>query len=188
PVKLMNITAARQGNNVAVRWKVGSETDVLRYEIEVAIGDDALQAANFTKVGEVASQGDTPAERTYSFTDTQENKTGTRYYRLKVVNRDGSFRYSPVRAVVFDNPVEWQVYPNPGSGAFSLQFRFNAGEPVTARLYDAKGSLVKEYRTAATGFLQKLNIDVSANNYASGVYLLRIRGGEKEQVFKVYKQ
>jgi hypothetical protein len=188
PVKQMTITATKQGNNVLVSWKVGSETDVLRYEIEVARGSAALQAGRWEKIGEVASLGNTTTARQYSFTDTEADKFGTRYYRLKVVNVDGSIRYSPVRTVQFEDAVLWQVYPNPSKGAFSLVYQLSTNEKLAARLYDAKGSLVKEISSVATGFLQKLNIDISANNYASGVYLLRIKGGEKEQVFKLYKQ
>jgi hypothetical protein len=82
----------------------------------------------------------------------------------------------------------WQVYPNPSRGLFSLVYQLSATENVSARLFDTKGSLVKEISSRATGFLQKLTIDISANNYATGVYLLRIMAGEKEQVFKLYKQ
>ncbi|WP_121352453.1 S8 family serine peptidase [Flavisolibacter nicotianae] len=188
PVKLMNLSAVRQGNNVVISWRVGSETDVLRYEIEVARGDDALKAGSFTSLGDVGSLGNTVSTRGYSFTDAETDKFGPRYYRLKIVNADGSYRYSPVKAVVFTDAVLWQAYPNPGNGAFALVFKLATGAVLQARLYDAKGSLMKEYRSAATGFLQKLSIDISANNYASGMYLLRLRTEEGEQVFKLYKQ
>lgn len=188
PVKMMDFTAVRQSNNVLVSWKVASETDVLRYEIELARGAEAMQAGRFEKIGEVAGLGNTIAERQYSFTDTETDKFGARYYRLKTVNLDGSVAYSPVRTVMFDEAVVWQVYPNPGPGAFFLVYQRSAGESFQARLFDSKGSLVKEYRSTATGFLQKLNIDISANSYATGVYLLRIRTGDTEKVFKLYKQ
>ncbi len=188
PVKLMNITATRQGNNVLIGWKVGSETDVLRYEIEVARSSEAMQQGRFEKLGEVGSNGNTTSTRSYTFTDTETDKFGARYYRLKMVNSDGSFRYSPVRLVSFEEAVVWQVYPNPGNGEFSLVYQLPTNEAVAARLYDVKGRLVKEISTRATGFLQKLIIDISANNYATGMYLLRIAAGENERVFKLVKR
>ncbi|HEV7329929.1 MAG TPA: S8 family serine peptidase [Flavisolibacter sp.] len=188
PVKLMNLTALRQGADVLLQWKVGSESNVTRYEIEVARGTEAMQAARYEKIGEVASAGNTTAVREYSFTDTETDKFGTRYYRLKIVNADGTFQYSPVRLVLFEEAVLWQVYPNPGSGLFSLFYQLSNNARLDARLYDTRGRLVKEFSSAATGFPQKLNIDISANNYASGIYLLRVHTGTKEQVFKLYKQ
>jgi len=46
---------------------------------------------------------------------------------------------------------------------------------------------VKESSVVASGFLQKLNIDLSVDNYASGLYLMKIKTGIKEQVFKLHK-
>ncbi|NTS39715.1 S8 family serine peptidase [Flavisolibacter sp. BT320] len=188
PVKMISLTATRQGTAVLLQWKVGSETDVARYEVELARGPEAAQANRFEKIGEVISAGDFAGLRDYSFTDAEQDKFGARYYRLKIVDRNGSFQYSPVRMVPFEEALLWQVYPNPGSGAFSLLYQLEKNNPVQARLYDAKGRLVKEFSTVATGFPQKLSIDISANNYASGLYLLKMAGGNTESTFKLYKQ
>ena len=157
-------------------------------DIVLARDNGALNSNNFIKLGEVASLGNAGNTRQYSFTDVESNKNGVRYYRLKIINADGSFKYSDVKAVMFGDAVLWQLYPNPSSGKFNLVYQLSADETMTGNLYDAKGRLVKEYRTVANGFLQKLNIDISANNYASGVYLLRIQTGTTEKTFRLYKQ
>ena len=158
--------------------------------MQVAIAKDnaALAANNFTKLGEVASLGNSLSERQYSFSDAEAGKLGARYYRLKIISADGSFSYSGIRALFFGDAVVWQVYPNPSAGKFNLVYQLNATENFVARIYDVTGSLVKEYRSEGTGFLQKLNIDLSANNYASSAYLLRVSAGEVKQVFKLFKQ
>ncbi len=99
PVKMMEFTAQKAGGtDVLVSWKTASETNVDRYEIEVARGNAALQASRFTKIGTVASAGNTTSIRTYNFTDNETEKFGPRYYRLKMVDVDGSFTYSPIRS------------------------------------------------------------------------------------------
>ncbi len=188
PVKLIDFATIKQGGNVAVKWNVGNETDVLRYEIELAKGNAALGANSFVKIGEVAGLGNTNSSRQYNFTDAEDGKSGARYYRLKIVNANGTFSYSDVRAVLFGEATTWQVYPNPSSGHFSLLYQLNSGEKITVKVYDVKGSVVKELGSTATGFLQKLNIDLTANNYASGVYLLKVETGTGKQSFKLYKQ
>lgn len=188
PVRLLQFTAVKAGNDVAVQWTVAAETEVLQYEVEIARGNAALNTNSFVKTGQVMSLGNMASTRSYSFADTEAGKKGARYYRLKIVNKDGSFYYSGVRAVMFGDEVQYQLYPNPSTGVFSLIYQLNNNEVFSADVYDAKGSLVKEYRSVASGFLQKLNIDISANNYASGVYLLRISAGSQQQVFKLYKQ
>jgi hypothetical protein len=187
PVKLLDFTVQKQGNDdVLLKWSAGSESNVDRYEIELARGNAELQAGHFVKIGGVASLGNTTSTRTYTFTDNEADKFGTRYYRLKIVNIDGSFNYSPIRSVVFNNPSAWQVYPNPSDGLFSLVYQLNNNDEIYAQLIDANGSLVKEYHKNANGFLQKLNIDLFGK--ASGVYLLKIDAAGKKQTFKLYKK
>jgi hypothetical protein len=187
PVKLLDFTAQIQnGNDVLLKWKSASENNVDRYEIELAAGNAELQAGHFVKIGEVASLGNTTSSRSYSFTDTQADKFGPRYYRLKIVNLDGSFNYSPIRSVVFSDAVLWQVYPNPSGGYFNLVYQLNNNEKLDARILDAKGSLVREYHRTGNGLVQKLSIDLLSS--ASGVYLLQINAAGKKQTFKLYKQ
>ncbi|MDQ6608598.1 MAG: T9SS type A sorting domain-containing protein, partial [Bacteroidota bacterium] len=188
PVKLLDFTALKQNNDVALKWTVGSEAQVVRYEIEVAKGNAALAANSFVKIGEVASSGNSTNTHLYSFIDTEADKSGARYYRLKIINSDGSFGYSIVKAVFFGDVLVWQVYPNPSAGLFNLVYQLNTNETISASIYDVRGRLVKEYRSEATGFLQKLNIDLSANNYASGIYLLKVNTSDNQKVYKLYKQ
>jgi Secretion system C-terminal sorting domain len=186
PVKLLDLTVQKLNNDVLVKWKTGSEANVDRYEIEVARGNLDLQAGDFSKIGEVISAGSSTSGNNYNFTDTETEKFGPRYYRLKIVNQDGSFTYSPIRSVVFSEAVLWQVYPNPSKGIFNFIFQLNNNEALNGRILDAKGSLIKEYRMDGNGFLQKLSIDLTM--MANGVYLLQIDAGGKKQAFKLYKQ
>ncbi len=185
PVKLLEFTADKSDTDVDVRWKVGGETDVVKYEIELARGNAALQVSDFVKIGEVFSLGNTNNNRNYFFADTEADKFGPRYYRMKIVNLDGSFTYSPIRSVIFNNAVLWKVYPNPSSGSFNLIYQLGTPETLSAVVLDAKGSVVKEYHKKGNGFVQKLIIDLTIQS--SGVYLLQIDAGGKKQTFKLHR-
>jgi hypothetical protein len=189
PVKLMDFTVAKLPNNdVILKWEVASETNVLRYEIELARGDEDLSANRFTKIGEVASRGNNTSLQSYTFTDAETEKSGARFYRLKIINADGSFRYSVIRSVVFGDPVTWQVYPNPSNGLFNLVYQLNTSEKLQARVFDGNGRLVQEYSKTGSGFLQKISIDLRNATFANGIYLLQIEAGGKNNSFKLYKQ
>jgi hypothetical protein len=186
PIKLMEFTAQKLANDALLKWKVGAETNVDRYEVELAKGNEGLQAGIWNKIGEVESLGNTTVTRSYQFTDTEAEKFGPRYYRVKTVNLDGSFVYSPVRSVVFGDAILSQVYPNASSGIFNLVYQLNNNESMTVRVMDAKGSLVKEYKKTGNGQAQKLRIDLTLQ--AGGVYLLELNLSGKKQVMKLYKQ
>ena len=102
PVELVSFTAKKKDNkDVIAEWKTASEQNTSHFEIEVAKGNNDYQNRQFVKIGEVASPGNSNAERIYRFTDTEIGKTGVRYYRLKIVDRDNTFVYSPVTASCF---------------------------------------------------------------------------------------
>lgn len=187
PVKLMEFTATRSVNDALLKWVVGSETSVLRYEVEVARGDAAMQAGQYQLIGTVAGLGNTAATRIYTFADAEPGKTGTRYYRLKIINSDGSFSYSPLRPLSFDEPGGWQVYPNPSDGRFFLVYQLPAGETLEASVVDAKGRLVKRLTATASGQQQKLSVNIASQNFAPGVYLLQLKGGSRRETFKLNK-
>lgn len=190
PVELVSFTARKKANNseVLAEWVTASEYNVSRFEIEVARGNTDYQQNRFVKLGEVRSAGNSTTQQRYSFTDAEANKTGIRYYRLKMIDIDGSFRYSAIRPVLFNDEITWQVNPNPSAGQFSLLFQAADGEQLTAKVYNVQGKLVKEYNVVGDGLVQKLTIELNGNHFANGLYLLDVRAGDKRRSFRLVKQ
>ena len=146
-----------------------------------------MQGGQFVTIADIASLGNTTSVRQYQVPDEDPDKFGPQYYRLKIINADGSFSYSPIRSVVFDEAILWQVFPNPSKGAFSLVYQLANPEPVKIKVYDVQGRVLKENRSIATGYLQKVSIDLTKSSYPSGIYLLELEGGGKVQTFKLHK-
>lgn len=188
PAELISFTARKNSaNNVDMEWVTGSESNTSHFEIELARGNEEYRQNHFVKIGEVQSQGNSSAEQFYQFTDEESNKQGVRYYRLKIVDHDGKFDYSPVRAVMFDE-IKWQVYPNPSSGIFNLVYQANEGETVSVTIHDINGKLVRQIRLTANAFIQKSTIDLTGPRFASGMYMLEVTTGGKKQVFRLLKK
>jgi hypothetical protein len=188
PIKLLQLLVERTAENALLKWSVGAETNVLRYEIEVARSSADLQAGKFEKIGEVPANGNGTSQQQYSFIDQEPFKSGARYYRLKTINQDGSFNYSVIRSVIFDDVTNWQVVPNPSTGLFYLVYYANVGEEINIQLTDAIGKLVKRNAVTGNGFLQKFAIDISTKSYSSGIYFLQAEINGKKQTFKLYKK
>jgi hypothetical protein len=188
PLKFVLFTATKQTNNdVLLNWQTYNEANVNRFEIEVARSTTDYQANNFVKIGQVSSQGNSSGQQSYNFTDIENNKYDVRYYRLKIVENDGSFHYSVIRSVVFNGDVEWHVYPNPSDGNFFLIFQQSQGDPLAIKVYDMSGKLVKEIQTISNGFVQKFTIDLHSTKFATGLYMIVVEGSKKE-IFKVLKK
>ncbi|MDB5252914.1 MAG: family serine peptidase, partial [Flaviaesturariibacter sp.] len=188
PVKLMEFRAVRSGRNALLDWSVGSESSVLRYEVEVARGAADLQSGAFVLIGAVPAQGNSTTMLTYSFTDTQPDKFGVRYYRLKVVNADGTVRYSAIRPVTFPEAVAWSIYPNPSEGLFFLTTSLAPGEQLTGDVYDARGRRVLRFTKRGVGGPQKTVVDLKSGAFASGVYLLKLTAPGFSAAYRIYKK
>ena len=126
--------------------------------------------------------------RSYSFTDAEANKSGVRYYRIKVIYSDGGFTYSTLRTVVFYDGITLLVYPNPSNGLFNLVYQLPASQKLLLQIYDVGGKLVQEKNFTANGFLEKEVFDFDKQIYPKGIYLFRLNTGEQQHVFKVIKQ
>jgi hypothetical protein len=189
PVELISFTAKKKNEkDVLAEWKTAAEYNVNRFEIEVAKGNDSYLQRRFVKIGEISSQGNSTTERSYSFTDTENGKTGVRYYRLKIVDNDNTFAYSPVRPVIFNEEAQWEVYPNPSAGTFNFIYQLADGETINIKVYDAAGRLVKQMNPSGNGFVQKVLIDMQAAAYPPGIYLLQAESAGKKQNFRIVKQ
>jgi hypothetical protein len=187
PVKLFQFSAQKNNEDVILNWTVGTETDVDHYEIELSLSSD-LQLNSFQKIGDVIAKGNTVTQQQYSFTDKENFKSGARYYRIKTVNKDGSFSYSVTRSVTFEAITSWQVVPNPSSGLFYLLYQANLGDQINIQVTDGIGKIVKGYTVTGNGSLQKLAIDLSANTYAAGIYMLQTSINKENKTFKIYKR
>ena len=136
----------------------------------------------------MAAEGNNATQQQYSFIDKENFKSGTRYYRIKTVNDDGSFSYSVIRSVVFETITNWQIAPNPSSGLFYLIYTANIGEEINIQLTDAIGRILKIYTTKGNGSVQKLVIDLSSDGYARGIYFLQTQLNGNTKTFKLYKR
>ncbi|MFI5133000.1 MAG: S8 family serine peptidase [Chitinophagales bacterium] len=189
PVQLISFTAKKKLNkDILLEWTTAQEFDVNRYEIELAKGNDEYQQNHFVKIGEVTSHGNSSQQQQYNFTDAEINKYGARYYRLKIIDNDGAFRYSAVRPVVFNDEITWQVYPNPSDGLFKMIYQANNGQAVAIKVYDVNGKLIQDAGVIASGFVEKLTIDLHESKYASGLYLVQAQAGDKTEFFRLVKQ
>jgi hypothetical protein len=188
PVKLLSFSANKQtGNDVLLEWNIAAESNIDRYEIEVARTSVEYQSNHFERIGSVKSRGNSASSQDYNFTDVENNKTDVRYYRLKIVSDDGNSHYSEIRPIVFDDDIPWQVYPNPSPGTFYFIFRENSGETINIKVYNMKGQIIHHVKTIATGFVQKLIIDMQQNTFARGMYMV-VAEGTVTKTFKIVKQ
>jgi hypothetical protein len=148
PVEIHSFTANSKGRGVELAWKTATEVNNHGFDIEKRMKDE-LGSMNWEKIGFVEGHGTTNAPKSYSFIDG--SASGTVAYRLKQIDRDGSFEYSNQVEVTVAAPKEFalmQNHPNPFNPATSISYTIPAAGHVTLKVYDLIG---KEVATLVNG-------------------------------------
>ncbi|MCZ2222606.1 MAG: choice-of-anchor A family protein [Chitinophagales bacterium] len=139
PVSLLDFRGNINNENIAkLSWSVTAEINMSHYEVERSTtGNDFISIAKVNANNLVAVS----AISDYSVDDNVANLTGNIYYRLKLVERDGSFKYSKVISfkLVKDGKYGIAVHPNPAVNFFNLKVIAEKDENAIIKVVDIIG-------------------------------------------------
>lgn len=157
PVTLLSFTGRNSVEGIVLSWQTANEFDFDRFVIEKSINS----VKNFKEVG-VAEGGNS----SYTFTDRAGSK-GVNYYRLKMINKDGSSATSRIISVYLEYGAgEHIVFPNPAvDRSFFIHNYFKL---ETFNVFNSSGKEVKVKLAEVAGDY-KFTLDKST---PSGIYFL----------------
>lgn len=180
PVKLLSFSGVKQTEGVQLKWQVTEESSIDKYEIE-----KSSDAVKFEFIGSL-NASNTSYAKTYSWLDKTANAP-VNFYRLKIVNQDGSVKYSSILKFEFNGAKRISVYPNPViDGRLNLSMYGQPAGNYALSLTDASGRNVMAGNLAHSGSNTVRTI-VLNNNLQSGVHYLVITGPSNErETIKVY--
>lgn len=163
PLNINNFTVRPDNCISHLSWSTSSETYSEKFEIEKS----EANLTNWKTIGSVKAQGNSSTNSTYYFKDENYlSNNAAVIYRLKMIDMDGSFVYSPVINARLECDVQnISVFPNPVANG-KLYVNITSGENVEATLSSITGQQIKK-----TFFTNGMNsIDVS--ELSNGVYIL----------------
>jgi hypothetical protein len=179
PATLLDFGGKSNTSYNELYWKVTEEQSLSRYELE-----RSNDGATYAKVATIAAQNQT-SETLYRHNDN--TTLFETYYRLKIINIDGSFTYS---SVVFirksGGKNEFSVTGNPFRNEILLKYKLVKDGKITAQLFTAAGSLIRreEYTaTAGTGIYTITGF----SGLNSGVYFLKVGSNNEMQTIRLVK-
>lgn len=173
PVELTSFTASAKGNVVELTWQTATEKNSAYFEVQRKADKD-----NWTSIGKVSAAGTTTEKARYSFTE-KDVKGAVAYYRLKMVDLDGSYSYSKEVEAKVGLPVSFELsqnYPNPFNPSTTIQYAVPVDSKVKLEIYSTLGELVT---TLVNDLKPAGNYSVAfdASRYASGTYIYRLTAG-----------
>lgn len=179
PVELSSFRAVPEDNSVNLYWTTVSETNNFGFEIQRSSNN-----VEFSQIGFLPGQGTISTPHSYQYAD-HDILAGKYYYRLKQIDTDGSFDFSPVLEVNFSVPTTCsllQNFPNPFNPVTTIQFKIPINNQVKINIYDIKGKLVRnlvdEIKPAGSHSIEWDSRNNEGITVSNGVYFYRMISGE----------
>ncbi|GAA4434291.1 hypothetical protein GCM10023091_08980 [Ravibacter arvi] len=184
PVRLSAFTAVLSEKYQALlTWTAADAVNFSHFEIQRAVGNEALKNGLFETLATL-SPHQLPAGN-YRYQDNLADNRGAVYYRLKMVNLDGSFEFSEVRSIVLSDEALFSVFPNPSAdGIFFLNHQVNG--PLSYSVADMQGRKIESGNFTGNGFRRKRLINLTA--VPAGIYLIEVTYKGNKEAFKVIKK
>ncbi|MCP9234818.1 hypothetical protein [Lewinella sp. JB7] len=176
PVDLVHFAASREPSRVIIRWRTAQETDITGFAVEYS-----PDGHDFREVGWRASTAARGGQGEYVYQLPTPDGT-IAYYRLRIVEADGSYWYSTLRHLQFPG-APWAVAAaaNPaGSDRIALRLEgLPGGEPITVRIADMTGRLLHTEVHTTVGATSELRLPLYLSP-AAYVAIVERQGGDRQ--------
>ena len=185
-IELLSLSAEREATSEVTNllWKTVSEINSDYFIVERSNTLDG----EYKEIGNVKAAGNSSSTKSYSYADTDAVETGSYYYRLRMVDFDGSESMSNIVSVEvlnsnLDNQqVSIKLYPNPVMEVVNIDIETEYKSSIEGGLFNAIGQQIQKIDISSIpAGTTKIKLDVSG--LSSGTYFVRAKIGNKV-VFK----
>jgi hypothetical protein len=175
PVILASFYSSQQNQEIILYWRTENEENINSFEIESASNGNA----DWQTLETIPSMA--AGESGYSYRFNDHNKmSGDRYYRLKIIDREGKYVYSKVLFIASVQTGTLTIAPTLVYS--SINVTLPASDKAQVSIFNAAGQLVKTLNSGTEAF----NIDVSG--LKRGEYFLHITQENNSHTSKFFKQ
>lgn len=173
PLHLLSFSGTHTGNGDLLSWHTANEVNVDRFEVE-----NSADALSWKKLAALAAQNST-GNNQYTYTHSTSS-THDPYYRLKMIDRDGSFRYSPVVVIRAAAPATISIYPNPVKNHFILNLPSTG--PADVMIVNSAGQILSRIRLT-----DQQRYYIPAESLKPGWYSIVIVQDGKRRILRIRK-
>ncbi len=191
PLNLLSFIATLQENAgnkqqilVNLCWKSENELSFDYYKIERSNnGKDFINIKRQKAKGKVGMNEYSDDDNVSQFTSYVSQV----YYRLKMINKDGSFIYSKIAKVEIKIPKSNVIiYPNPTTSSIILQL-IGTSSKADVQIFDMAGRVLYK-RSISELEWSKGQISIPMNNFAQDIYVVEVKKNDKLWSIKVVKK
>jgi poly(beta-D-mannuronate) lyase len=162
PVHLIGFKVLLVNKNAHLTWNVSNEINFKQYNVEWS-----NDGKDFSLLSIINAQGTNASTASYNYQHINL-KEGKYFYRLKMIDKDGSFEYSPVRFIAVGKSMSANIYPNPAQQFVTVDLNGTVQPQTEIILFDATGKIVKQAKATSN------SIEISLKGLSTGMYHLSV--------------
>jgi hypothetical protein len=169
PVTLNRFTASSCDNNICLYWNTETENNCDHFEIQRS--KDGIYFDKILSVPSKATNGYSFYKLNYDVSDNAPPR-GINYYRLKQIDKEGSYVYSDILSIQKDGKkaLDLIVYPNVSKGDFNILLSsVKENDEVVILLRNSNGEIIHKAWNYITDPSLPLTVS-SPNKLQDGIY------------------
>jgi hypothetical protein len=167
PVSLIYFKASALQSTIYLQWRLGNP------DLAKEIITEKLTGDRWSSFSAITAD---PLEENYDYTD-QHPVAGINLYRLKIIEKNNSFFYSPVQQVIIKkNHDDFSIHPNPATDEIIITGAFPPG--ITLKLFDVSGKLLMGKKLSPGDNNTRMNI----SSLTPGIYIMQA-GKSNQKLF-----
>jgi hypothetical protein len=182
PLSLLDFVGYNINDKGELYWRTANELNVSHFEVEKSV-----DGYKFEVIGNVAARGGSAINQ-YRLTD--DKLVQDSYYRLRIVDFDGSVEYSHVVVIKAGKTRagHFSLYPNPVHGNVTIGYdgALQTTDVLQVRMFTVHGVELLN----SNGNIQSVNNELNRRlaNVSQGMYLIHIRLNGQLHKFKLVKE
>lgn len=183
PVTLKSFDAKLFSSKVQLDWATAEEINFSHFIVERSVDgkeykESALVFADAHSV-----------DYKYSYAESvNQSASGLLYYRLKMVDRDGTYKFSAVRIVKMNmknSVVAISAYPNPVANELRITIPSNwQAKQVVYDVVNMNGVIIKHKINASASQTETIQL----GDLSSGIYVVRLKAGDESAIQQIVKK
>jgi Secretion system C-terminal sorting domain len=174
PIELLSFKATDKKQFIQLHWQTAEESNASHFDIERSVDGRV-----FEKIGQTKTKG---SDSNYQFDDQNTPLSNVLFYRLKMVDTNGKFKFSKVQTVERGKGLSVSIFPNPVSSELTIDLSSELKNPYV-EVFDVLGRSVFAQNTEGGKILT-----INTLSWVKGIHFLRITDGQKVFQEKILKQ
>jgi hypothetical protein len=172
PVDLISFSGSLRNNITTLHWEVENEINFSHYEIE-----RKEQSSSYVTIGNRSSMNSN-SRISYNFSDNIALLNDRIFfYRLKMVDVDGKFKYSNVIMIKKEDKMFTgiNIIPNPVRDIAAVNIRFHSAitGKATLQIVDMTGKIIQQQQNPVTQGINSISIN-SQTALTPGTYVVQL--------------